>query len=281
MAEDIEQIIMKTCDLPTMPAVADKVMRLVADPNTTTEQLQKVISADQALAARILKIANSVFYASVRKINTISEAIVMIGFNTLRSIVLTASSRDIYKKFGLTEKMLWEHSMGAAISAGIIAKELRIVNQEEAYLGGLLHDVGKVVLNNSDPQKYSKVMERVYNDHISFRMAEQEVYGFSHADVGAMVIRKWKLSENLEMAIRNQYNPTWLSSDPNLMKLTAVVNLANQFCLKLGIGHRQAVSDLPLEKEEAIGILKMDAARLPELVERAFKAFEEEKSYFA
>lgn len=280
MNEDIEQIIMKTCDLPTMPAVADRVMRLVADPNTTTEQLQKVISADQALAARILKIANSVFYASVRKINTISEAIVMIGFNTLRSLVLTASSRDIYKRFGLTEKMLWEHSMGAAISAGIIAKELRIVNQEEAYLGGLLHDVGKVVLNNSDPAKFSKVMERVYNEQISFRMAEQEVYGFSHADVGAMVIRKWKLSENLEMAIRNQYNPTWLSSDPNLMKLTAVVNLANQFCLKLGIGHRQAISDLPLEKEEAFDILKVDAARLPELVERASRAFEEEKNFF-
>ncbi len=281
MVEDIEQIIMKTCDLPTMPAVADRVMRLVADPNTTTEQLQKVISADQALAARILKIANSVFYASVRKINTISEAIVMIGFNTLRSLVLTASSRDIYKRFGLTEKMLWEHSMGAAISAGIIAKELRIVNQEEAYLGGLLHDVGKVVLNNSDPAKFSKVMERVYNDNLSFRMAEQEIYGFSHADVGAMVIRKWKLSENLEMAIRNQYNPTWLSSDPNLMKLTAVVNLANQFCLKLGIGHRQPISDLPLEKEEAFEILKMDAASLPELMERASKAFEEKKSYFA
>lgn len=280
MADDIEKIIMKTCDLPAMPAVADKVMRLVADPNTTTEQFQKVISVDQALAARILKIANSVFYASVRKINTISDAIVMIGFNTLRSIVLTASSRDIYKRFGLTEKMLWEHSMGAAISAGIIAKELRIVNHEEAYLGGLLHDVGKVVLNNSEPQKFSKVMERVYNEHISFRMAEQEVFGFSHVDVGAMVIRKWKLSETLEMAIRNQYNPTWLSSDPNLMKLAAVVNLANQFCLKLGIGHREPVADLPLEKEEALVILKMDAGRLPELLERALKAFEEEKSYF-
>ncbi len=280
MADGIEQIIMKTCDLPAMPAVADKVMKMVADPNTTTEQFQKVISADQALAARILKIANSVFYASVRKINTISDAIVMIGFNTLRSIVLTASSRDIYKRFGLTEKMLWEHSMGAAISASIIAKELRIVNHEEAYLGGLLHDVGKVVLNNSDPQKFSKVMERVYNEHISFRMVEQEVFGFSHVDVGAMVIRKWKLSETLEMAIRNQYNPTWLSSDPNLMKLAAVVNLANQFCLKLGIGHREPVADLLLEKEEAFAILKMDAGRLPELLERAFKAFEEERNFF-
>ncbi len=280
MADGIEQIIMKTCDLPAMPAVADKVMKMVADPNTTTEQFQKVISADQALAARILKIANSVFYASVRKINTISDAIVMIGFNTLRSIVLTASSRDIYKRFGLTEKMLWEHSMGAAISASIIAKELRIVNHEEAYLGGLLHDVGKVVLNNSDPQKFSKVMERVYNEHISFRMVEQEVFGFSHVDVGAMVIRKWKLSETLEMAIRNQYNPTWLSSDPNLMKLAAVVNLANQFCLKLGIGHREPVADLLLEKEEAFVILKMDAGRLPELLERAFKAFEEERNFF-
>jgi putative nucleotidyltransferase with HDIG domain len=280
MPEDIEQIILKTCDLPTMPVVAEKVMMLVADPDATTEQLQKVISADQALAARILKIANSAFYASVRKINTISEAVVIIGFNTLRSIVLTASSREIYKRFGLTEKMLWEHSMGAAISAGVIAKDLKLPNQEEAYLGGLLHDVGKVVLDNSDPQKFADVMEMVYNEQMSFRMAEQEVYGFSHVDVGAMVIRKWKLSENLEMAVRHQYNPKWLSMDPNLMKLTAVVNLANQFCLRLGIGHRKPVEDLPLEKEEAFEILQMKADRLPMLLELTAKAYEEERRFF-
>lgn len=280
MSEDIEKIIMSTCDLPTMPTVADKVIRLVANPNTTVEQLQRAISVDQALTARILKMANSSFYGSMRKIQTFSEAIVMMGFNTLRSIVLTASSRDIHKRFGLTEKMLWEHSMGAAIAAGIIAREKRLVSQEEAYLGGLLHDIGKVVLNNTDPKKFSKVMEKVYNENMSFRAVEWDMYGFSHADVGAMVIRKWKLSENLEMAIRHQYNPKWLGTDEGLMRLTAVVNLANQFCLKLGIGHREPISDLPLEKEEAFEILQMDAGRLPDLLEQTVHAYEEEKSFF-
>lgn len=280
MAEDLEKIIMKTCDLPAMPAVAEKVIRLVSDPNTTAMQLQRVIIVDQALTARILKIANSVFYGSMRKVQTVSDAVIVMGFNTLRSIVLTASSIDMYKRFGLTEKMLWEHSLGAAISAGLIAREIRLENREEAFLGGLLHDVGKVVMNNSDPQRYSMVMEKVYNDHLSFRAAEQEVYGFTHSDVGAMVIRKWKLSENLEIAIRQQNNPKWVGTDPYLKRLTASVNLANQFCLKLGIGHRQPVADLPLEKEEAFEILHMNAARLPGLLEQASKAYEEEKSYF-
>lgn len=281
MSDDLEQIIIKTCDLPAMPSVAEKVMRLLADPNVKSADLQKVISVDQALTARILKIANSVFYGSIRKVQTVSDAIKIMGFNTLKSIVLMASSRETYKKFGLTEKMLWEHSMGAAIAAGAIAKEVRLENQEEAFVGALLHDIGKVVMNNSDPQKFADVMQKVYNDHMSFRAAEMEFYGFSHVDVGALIIRKWQLSESLEMAIRNQYHPGGLASDPYLMRLTAVLALADQFCLKLGIGHREPVADLPLEKEEAFEILKLDAEGLQELLERVALAYEEERGFFA
>lgn len=281
MSEDLEQLIMKTCDLPAMPSVADRVIRLVSEPETTANDLQKVISIDQALTARILKIANSVFYGSIRKVQTVSDAIRIMGFNTLKSIVLMASSRETYKQFGLTEKMLWEHSMGAAIAAGAIAKEVRFENPEEAFIGGLLHDIGKVVMNNSDPRKFADVMQKVYNEHLSFRIAEWEFYGFSHVDVGALVIRKWKLPESLELAIKHQYDPKSLAGNPYYMRLTAIINLADQFCLKLGMGHREPVSGLPLEKEGAFEILKMDPAGLQELVERVALAYEEERGLFA
>lgn len=280
MSEGIEKIVMGTCDLPAIPAVASKVLKILPDSSTTASQLQKVISADQALTARVLKIANSAFYGRVRDIQTISEAIVVVGFNTLKSIVLTVSSREIYKRFGLTEKMLWEHSIGAAVCAAIIAREIGFENEEEAFLGGLFHDVGKVVLNNSDPQKFSSVMEKVYNEHLSFRVAEWDIFGFSHTEVGSLVIRKWKLSEALELVIKNQYNPRWLSTTPYLMRLTAIVSLANQFCLNLGLGHREAVPGLKLEEEEGFVILGMDPKRLPSLLRQSKTAYEEQLSLF-
>lgn len=281
MSDELEQLIMETCDLPTMPSVAEKVLRLVSDPDTTALDLQKVILVDQAMTARILKLANSVFYGSIRKVQTVSDAIKVMGFNTLKSIVLMASSRENYKQFGLTEQMLWEHSLGAAVAAGIIAREARLRNPEEAFVGGLLHDIGKVVMNNSDPQKFADVMQKVYNEQLSFRVAEWEFYGFSHVDVGALVIRKWKLSECLEMAVKHQYEPESLLADPYCMQLTAIINLADQFCLKLGIGHREPVSDLPLDREESVGILKMDPAGLQELLEKVALAYEEERGCFA
>lgn len=281
MSDELEQLILNTCDLPSMPSVAEKVLRLASDPDTTAADLQKVINVDQAMTARILKLANSVFYGSIRKVQTVSDAIKIMGFNTLKSIVLMASSRESYKQFGLTEKMLWEHSMGAAIAAGAIAKEVRFENQEEAFIGGLLHDIGKVVINNSDHQKFASVMEKVYNEKISFRTAEREFFGFSHVDVGALVVKKWKLAESLEMAIKNQYDPKSLSADPYYLRLTAIINLADQFCLKLGMGHREPVSGLPLEKEEAFEILKMDPERLQELLEKVALAYEEERGCFA
>lgn len=281
MSDDLEQLILKTCDLPSMPSVAEKVLRLVSDPDTTAVDLQKVINVDQALTVKILKLANSVFYGSIRKVQTVSDAIKVMGFNTLKSIVLMASSRENYKQFGLTEQMLWEHSLGAAIAAGLIAREVGLRNPEEAFVGGLLHDIGKVVMNNSDPQKFADVMQKVYNEKLSFRIAEWEFYGFSHVDVGALVIRKWKLSESLEMAVKHQYDPKSLAENPYYLTLTAIINLADQFCLKLGMGHREPVPGLPLEKEEAFEILKMDPARLQELLERVALAYEEERGCFA
>ncbi len=272
---------MKTCDLPSMPSVAEKVLRLVSDPDTTAADLQKVINVDQAMTARILKLANSVFYGSIRKVQTVSDAIKVMGFNTLKSIVLMASSRENYRQFGLTEQMLWEHSLGAAIAAGLIAKEVRLRNPEEAFVGGLLHDIGKVVLNNSDPQKFSEAMQKSYNEHTTFRVIEWEFYGFSHADVGALVIKKWKLADSLEMAVKHHHDPGSLAAEPDFMQLAAVISLADQFCIKLGIGYREPMADLTLEQDEAFKILKLDASRLQELLERVALAYEEERGCFA
>ncbi len=122
MLTDLAEVAHKVKEIPPMPVVAVKVIELLGDPKMTFKKLSEVIAKDQAVSARILKMSNSSFYAPVRKINSLDQAIVLLGENTLKSLVLAFSLKGISRKFGLVEKMQWEDSMGCAIGARLVAK---------------------------------------------------------------------------------------------------------------------------------------------------------------
>ena len=233
----LQKIIMSTRDLPAMPEVASKVLELSSDPNTSAQQLQQVISDDQAMTARILKIANSAMYSCSRKIKTLTEAIVMLGFNSIRSLVVTSAARNLYNtrnsRSGLKERLLWEHSIGAGFTCRILAQKRSPALVEEAFLAGLMHDIGKLVLNLRTPERFDEIVQIVYNENQPFHETEQRSLGFSHAEVGALLINKWKLSPVLEDVIRNHHNPEALSPDNQLL---LYLDLANNICRKMGIG---------------------------------------------
>jgi len=128
MNKELEVMIMNAGDLPTIPIVATKVMQLIESERASADEIAKVVASDPAVAARVLKISNSSFYGCQRQIQTLSHAIMVLGFSTLKSLVVAASVKQVYKPYGLTEKMLWEHSFGAGLAARIIAKETRQVN---------------------------------------------------------------------------------------------------------------------------------------------------------
>jgi len=233
----LQTIIMSTRDLPAMPQVASKVLELSSDPNTSASQLQQVISDDQAMTARILKIANSAMYSCSRKIKTLTEAIVMLGFNSIRSLVVTSAARNLYNtrksRSGLKERLLWEHSIGAGFACRLMAQKHAPALTEEAFLAGLMHDIGKLVLNIRIPEKFDEIVQVVYNENRSFHSTEQENFGFTHAEVGSLLVNKWKLSPVLEDVIKNHHNPESISPDNPLL---LYLDLANQICHKLGIG---------------------------------------------
>src|SRR5689334_7992258 len=125
MNKELETAIMTAADLPTIPVVALKVMQLIESEQATAEELAKIVASDPAVAARVLKISNSSFYGCRRQIQTLSSAIVVLGFSTLKRLVVAASLKQVYKPYDLTEKMLWEHSFAAGIAAKIIASQTR------------------------------------------------------------------------------------------------------------------------------------------------------------
>ena len=281
MNKELETAIMTAADLPTIPVIAIKVMQLIESESATAEELAKIVSSDPALAARVLKISNSSFYGCRRQIQTISGAIVILGFSTLRSLVVAASLKQVYNPFGLTEKMLWEHSFAAGLAARIIAHETRAANVEEAFLAGLFHDIGKIIMSSLDREKFQEVMQHCYNEGISFEDAERGVYPFSHEEVGAHVIKKWNFPEVLATVIMEHHTLEFDAlSDPATVSLTAVVSLADQYCLKLGIGVREPQEEIDLVGCQACRILGISEEQGDALLETFRLAFEKDRALF-
>ncbi|HIJ96482.1 MAG TPA: HDOD domain-containing protein [Desulfuromonadales bacterium] len=282
MNKELESMIMGASDLPTIPVVATKVMQLIEDENVSAEELAKVVASDPAVAARVLKISNSSFYGCQRQIQTLSHAIVVLGFGTLKSLVVAASVKQVYQPYGLTEKMLWEHSFGAGLAARMIAKETRRVSSEEAFLGGLFHDIGKIILNTMDSQRFQGVMQICYNDGVSFEEAERVAYPYTHAEVGGLVIKKWNFPDLLMNAVL-QHHLFDFEEDEDLyqVNLSCVVGLADLFCHKIGIGVREPDDELDLSHTVPAQKLDLDEQRLEELLERFSAAYDQDKSFFS
>lgn len=281
MNRELEAMLMNASSLPTIPVVAAKVMKLIEDENISVVEIVRVVEADPAVAACVLKIANSAFYGYQREIHTLPHAIMVLGFSTLKSLIVAASLKQVYKPYGLTEKMLWEHSFGAGLAARIIAREAYQVNVEEAFLGGLFHDIGKSIMNFNDARRFLSVMQMSYNNKVSFEEAERQVYPYTHSEVGALVIQKWNFPEILTHAVRRHHSiHIDEDEDPVQARLTCVVALANLFCHKAGIGVREPAEGLELLQTFPAQFLALDQKALDSLLERFITIFEQDSSFF-
>jgi len=251
-----QELIANLGDLPPLPQVAAQVLRLAADPDSTTEELQRVIATDQALAAQILKIANSAMFGMVREVRTLTQAIMTLGFSTIKSIVIASSARNLYNRggTGLQERLLWEHALVTALSARAYAKVFRSPRVEEAFLGGLMHDIGKGVMGLKFPERYGALVRAIYNEGQDALESELDLFGFDHAMVGEALLHAWNLARSLENTVRWHHDPVHAPSEDQA--LTAFVALGNQLALErnIGIGKPESLHDAT---RQALDILNL------------------------
>ncbi|HEB88890.1 MAG TPA: HDOD domain-containing protein [Deltaproteobacteria bacterium] len=246
-------------DLPTMPAIAGKVVQAVDNPDSSIDDIRSLIEQDAAIAARILKISNSALYGFPSEIQSLSHAISLLGTMTVRNLVLAASMKETYKRFGLMEKLLWQHSSLAGPVAAMLAGYRGIaLDPDIAFTAGLMHHIGKTALANSHRDQYEQVMATVYNEGRSFTDVENEVFGFSHAELGAAVVQQWGLPDSLVLTIQYHHSPERLTQldeeDARLCALTTVTSL----CLsKLGVGRSRPIDDLDLNEQPAWAFLDL------------------------
>jgi len=272
-----QELIANLGDLPPLPQVAAQVLRLAADPDSTTDDLQRVVATDQALAAQILKIANSAMFGMVREVRTLTQAIMTLGFSTIKSIVIASSARNLYKRggAGLQERLLWEHALVTALAARTYARCLRSNRVEEAFLGGLLHDIGRTVMALKFPERYGTLVRSIYNQENDGVDAELEVFGFDHGMVGEALLHSWNLAPSLEVAVRWHHQPVLAPVEDQA--LTAFVALGNQLALDRGAGLGRSES-LYRATEQAMELLNLAPEDLDRHRQTVVEALEAEKN---
>lgn len=264
-----KETILKAIDLPAVPMVAAKVIQLIDDPKTSFNDLQKAIMADQAMASRILKIANSSFYGVRQNVDTISEALSILGLKVARLIVLAAATRGIYKRFGAIEQKLWEHSLGVSIAAGIVSTEVSHVRREEAVVAGLLHDVGKVAINNSLPDKFIEIIKNIDETKMSSVNVEQEILGFNHTEAGYFLAEKWGFPDTLCEVILKHHSADSINIeyvDIYRVLLCSTIALSDAICVRLGIGYIKPMPEIDLGIEKWLKILKLSEDGLDKII---------------
>lgn len=251
---NLQEMLAKVGDLPTMPQIAVKVTELINDEKTSARLLQEVIQSDIALSAKILKMANSAFYGG-RKSTTLVEAIMVLGFQTLKSIVLATSTSTLFTGGrSLKDELLWEHSLGCAIGARMISEKMRFPGKEKAFISGLMHDIGKTILSQRMAQAYDQIIQKVYEEGMDATSLEREAFGFDHTEVGMAIAAQWNFPTELQEAIRLHHFPEKATESP---LLAAIVALANDLCIKAGIGPESREGFGPAGMK-AIEILKLN-----------------------
>lgn len=243
-------------NLPSVPYLMIEVTKLLDNSNTSASELGLVISRDQGLVAKILTVANSPLYGLPRRVSTIEFAIVILGFDHIKNIVIALSMIEAFKN--LTEKSwnkkaFWVHSLVTAAAAKRIADDIGYPKSGEAFTAGLLHDLGISVIQRYFKEEFASICDLVENQQMRYVNAEAQILGITHQEIGSFLAEKWNLPKILSDSMLNHHEPSKNSGD-NV--LSAIVHLADFMTQKFGIGNFSWDENFALD-EGIIPILRL------------------------
>ena len=237
----VESYITKARPMPTLPEAVVRILRLSNSPDVEVEDIADAILMDKVLTARMIRLVNSAFWGIQRHIDSIREAIIYLGLHQIQSIVLTTSLFNTFQSRNPLFRIsaIWEHGLGCALICRIISQKLNFPDPEQAYLAGLMHDIGEVVLSQFDVEKFNEVVELVENKKMTFFEAENELIGINHTDFGEWFREQWGFSEELAEVIMTHHDLEKATINPQLV---AIVVVADLFCRVRGLDYGHAES---------------------------------------
>ena len=244
-------------EFATLPVVAARVLKLLENDNIDIRDIAKVIEADAALTLKLLRVANSPLYATRTEVSSIQQAIITLGLNRLTNIVLGIS---IFSRFLLSSQKqaanimenFWRHSSCTGMVAKSLSYKLKISFKEIEFIGGLLHNIGKMAMIQYDANKYNLVIDLITHNNITDSEAEIMIFGISHTEVGEHIGKLWKLPEDLSLIISNHTHPALLTSQQDIV---AVVRFADVLCELWGASIYEGLKIPDLSEEESWKVL--------------------------
>ena len=233
----LESLMQQGRDLPALPKVVMQILEVTGRGETSAKILAQVASQDPMFAARMLRMANSAYYGLPRSVGTLTEAVMMLGNHTLRNLAVVAAAHDTLcmgiPGYALEDNELWRHSIACAITASYLADVVQYPDKEEAFVAGLLHDVGKVILGRHLETYYAEIQAGLDTPACEFVTLERQIFGFDHAELGGHIALHWNLPKTLAQAIAQHQQP---EKNGRITPLAALTHAANAVCLLAGIG---------------------------------------------
>lgn len=260
----LDVFVRRVQDISTIPAIALKVLQVANDPNSGAADLKDVMETDAALSARVLRCVNSSAYAVRTKITNLQQAIAYLGLKQIRNLAMTASVSEMFRtEVGIEPYRrtgLWKHLVAVGVCARLIAKRRRFANFEDAFLAGLLHDVGIILIDQYSHQRFREIIARLDQGRPLTEL-ERTVLGFDHCQLGEEVARMWNFPENVRAAIAHHHNGvTYRGEEVPIIRCVAVANL---ICSLRGISSvGRNLVQIPLWAIQGLELTKSDVVVL-------------------
>lgn len=217
---DLEKILTELPNLPTMPHIIIEALGVIGNPKASIRQLSRIISRDLSITTQILKMVNSAYYGFPSQITTINQAMALLGFDNVRGVIFGAATKPMLTTY--SGRTLWVHSIRCAVGCQLISKGLNIGNPDEAFVVGLLHDIGKTVMELYERNRMKELVRLVSLGADQMYM-EQTMFGFLHTEAGALLAAKWRLPQLIIDCIRYHHNPQDVEDNP----LAQIVYVSN------------------------------------------------------
>lgn len=275
---DYTELLAKLEDIPTLPVVAMKVNELINDPTSSGRDIAEVMKRDQVLTAKVLRLANSSYYAIPGGVTDVQRALAFLGFNTLAQLVLGLSVFSVFsdidnEEFSMLE--FWKHALATGVCCELLAKKLDYPKPEEAFTCGLLHDMGKLVLHEIDPDRLFQIAQEAHRRQTSFVEVEREWDLPGHGYLGDVIASKWGLPQTIRLAIRyHHFDVREMDSVLNSAKPAIyMVRLANTVVVKNQLGKSGDCSEGTVTRD-MLDPLKLTMNDIPQIEERLQKEME-------
>jgi len=269
---EIRRIIKDPGSIPTLPGIITKLNTLSETGKSSAQEISRVISMDPVLSAKVLRLVNSPFYGFSGRVSTISNALILLGLNVIKSLSLSSTIFEIMEENILG---LWEHSLGVGVAANIIAKKIKLPECEEIATAALLHDIGKVIIKIRLEEDYNHLLDFIDKKDISMREAEEELLNTNHAEIGEWLASAWYLPEKLKEPLACHHNPEKANQ---YLVGTSVVHVADVLIKSTGFGFSgddlvPAIHPLAWKK------LEIDESKLEEIIDELEDKLVDLKNY--